>query len=470
MSLRLLHYSDLENAFDDPDRIARLAGRIESLRDGATLVAGTGDNTAPGVLALSEDGKQSLDFFEAVRPVVDTPGNHDFDHGYDALREIIVESPQTWVSANVELDGHRFGEDVGVEPWTVVERGDYHVGIVGVTTPTTPSITPPASTLTVTDPVAAVEDAMEAMDDQSVDVTVVLAHLADDEQIARQCDVDVILGGHVHEDRIERIDGTVLTRPPAGGDTLYEVVLDEDGTASVNRNTVEDAPVDESVAAALRERKQRAGLESTVATVDRPIERTEATTLRGESRIGKFVADAYRWSTGADIGLQNGGGIRDGEALSGDVTVADLIGIVPFEEATVVAELSGAELLDVCREASGQRLDIGDPDWWHAHVSGAEIVWNRADDRLVDVSANGTPIEPEETYTLATSSYLAVTDEEFPTLTEAHVVSEGPVQYDVLVEYAREVGIQPTTEGRVRWQDRTDIEQPGPPHTATEEE
>lgn len=63
-----------------------------------------------------------------------------------------------------------------------------------------------------------------------------------------------------------------------------------------------------------------------------------------------------------------------------------------------------------------------------------------------------------------------MTDEEFPTLTEAHVVSEGPVQYDVLVEYAREVGIQPTTEGRVRWQDRTDIEQPGPPHTATEEE
>ncbi|MFC7210573.1 bifunctional metallophosphatase/5'-nucleotidase [Natronoarchaeum sp. GCM10025321] len=470
MSLRLLHYSDLENAFDDPGRIARLAGRIESLRDGATLVAGTGDNTAPGVLALSEDGKQSLDFFEAVTPIVDTPGNHDFDHGYDALREIIAESPQTWVSANVELDGHCFGEEVGVEPWTVVKRGDYHVGIIGVTTPTTPSITPPASTLTVTDPVAAVEDAIEVMDDRGVDVTVVLAHLADDEQIARQCDVDVILGGHVHSERIERIDGTVLTRPPAGGGALYEVVLDDDGTASVNRHTVEDAPVDEGVAAALRERKQRAGLESTVATVDRPIERTEATTLRGESRIGNFVADAYRWSTGADIGLQNGGGIRDGEPLSGNVTVADLIGIVPFEEATVVAELNGAELLDICREASGQRLDIGDPDWWHAHVSGAEIVWHRADDRLVEASVNGNPVDPEGTYTLATSSYLAVTDEEFPTLTEAHVVSEGPVQYDVLVEYAGEVGIQPSMEGRIRWHDRADTGQAAPPNMAGGEE
>ncbi|MFC7115282.1 5'-nucleotidase C-terminal domain-containing protein [Natronoarchaeum sp. GCM10025703] len=186
--------------------------------------------------------------------------------------------------------------------------------------------------------------------------------------------------------------------------------------------------------------------------------------------MGNFVADAYRWSTGADIGLQNGGGIRDGEPLSGNVTVADLIGIVPFEEATVVAELNGAELLDICREASGQRLDIGDPDWWHAHVSGAEIVWHRADDRLVEASVNGNPVDPEGTYTLATSSYLAVTDEEFPTLTEAHVVSEGPVQYDVLVEYAGEVGIQPSMEGRIRWHDRADTGQAAPPNMAGGEE
>ncbi|MCL9813800.1 bifunctional metallophosphatase/5'-nucleotidase [Natranaeroarchaeum aerophilus] len=453
MSVRLLHYSDLENAYDDPERVGRLAGLIDSLRDDTTLVAGTGDNTGPGVLALTEDGEQSLDFFEAVEPAADIPGNHDFDHGYDALRGLVESSPQIWLGANIELDGERFGSDVGMRPWTVIERAGHRIGVIGVTTPTTPSITPPAADLTVTDPVSAVANATATLRERGVDMIVVLAHLADDEQIALQCDVDVILGGHVHAERIRRLDDTLLTRPRAGGNTLYEIVLEDDGTASVNRHTVDDAPVARQVTEALRVRKRRAGLQTVVATVERPIERTEATTHRGESRIGNFVADAYRWYTDADIALQNAGGIRGGEPLAGGVTVADLIGIVPFEEPIVTAELTGAEIVNLCREASGQRIDIGEPDWWHAHLSGAEVVWDRTDESLVDVHVGGEPVDSTGEYTLATSAYLPVTDHEFPTLSEGHVVSEGPIQYDVLVEYARDVGIDPSIDGRIRWSD-----------------
>nr|WP_254663451.1 5'-nucleotidase C-terminal domain-containing protein [Haladaptatus sp. W1] len=44
--------------------------------------------------------------------------------------------------------------------------------------------------------------------------------------------------------------------------------------------------------------------------MDDPIERTKTTTFRGESRIGNFVADAYRWATDAAVGLQNSGGAK----------------------------------------------------------------------------------------------------------------------------------------------------------------
>lgn len=452
MSLRFLHYSDLENAYDRPGRVARLAGLVDSLRDETTVVAGSGDNTGPGVLALTEDGRQSLDFFGAVEPAVDTPGNHDFDHGYDGLRSIVADSPQTWVVANAKLEGNRFGEAVGIRPWTIVERDDYRVGVTGVTTPATPEITPPAADLTVSDPVDAVADAVESLRERSVDVVAVLAHLADDEAIARRCDVDVILGGHVHSERAERVDGTVLTRPDAGGSYLYEVLIDGEET-SVRRHEVADAPVDEGVAAALRDRTRRAGLDDPVGTVDRPIERTDEVTLHGECRIGNFVADAYRWATGADIGLQNAGGIRDGEPLAGTVTAADLVGIVPFEEPTVTAELSGAELRELCCEASGRRVGPGDADWWNAHFSGIEIIWDRTTDSLVSARVDGDPLDPAARYTLATSAYLAETDYEFPSLDAEHVVAEGPVQYDVLVEYARETGISPSVDGRIRWHD-----------------
>jgi 2',3'-cyclic-nucleotide 2'-phosphodiesterase (5'-nucleotidase family) len=83
----LVHYSDVENAYDDPDHVGRLAGTIESLRDEATVVCGTGDNTGPGVLAMVTEGRQSLPFYDAVAPEFETFGNHDFDHGVDAFGE-----------------------------------------------------------------------------------------------------------------------------------------------------------------------------------------------------------------------------------------------------------------------------------------------------------------------------------------------------------------------------------------------
>lgn len=56
-SIRLLHYSDIENVSDDPEQIGRLADLIDRLRDERTIVAGTGDNTAPGVLSLVTEGR-----------------------------------------------------------------------------------------------------------------------------------------------------------------------------------------------------------------------------------------------------------------------------------------------------------------------------------------------------------------------------------------------------------------------------
>ncbi|WP_256391130.1 bifunctional metallophosphatase/5'-nucleotidase [Natronoarchaeum rubrum] len=449
MALRILHYSDVENAYDAPERIGRLAGVIDERRDAETLLAGAGDNTAPGVLSLVSDGRQALDFFDAVDPDVDTFGNHDFDHGYDALRSVVDDSPQTWVAANVELDGRRFAADAGAEPWTIVERGSHDIGVVGVTTPTTPSITPTASDLTVTDPVPAVADAAAALRDRAVDYVVALAHMADDERIAAECDVDAVLGGHTHTERTARVGGAVLTRPAANGESLYEIEFGG-GEPTVTRHAVAEAPIDDEVAAALRERKVAADLETTVDAVERPVERTHETAFRGESRIGNFVADAYRWASAADVGLQNSGGIRAGEPLEGDVTVADLISVVPFEEPIVVAEVTGAELRSICRQASGSTVELGEPEWWHAHVSGAEIVWDGADAALEGVRVDGESVDPDATYTVATSEYLLGTDHEFPALEPHHRVDTLDIQYDVLVEYARERGVDPEIEGRIR--------------------
>jgi 2',3'-cyclic-nucleotide 2'-phosphodiesterase (5'-nucleotidase family) len=448
--VRLLHYSDIENAHDDPEVVGRLAGLVDALRDDDTLVCGTGDNIAPGVLPLVTRGEIALEFFEAVSPAVSTFGNHDFDFGADRASELVERSPQQWLSANVYDDSERFA---GVEAATIREVDGVRVGFLGVTDPTTPSANPEATQLTFTDPVVATREATRELRADGAEYVVVCSHLGrGDERLAAACEVDVILGGHVHSERVERVAGTLLTRPGTGGEVLLEVELP---TLEVTRHVVADAPLDEELTARYRQRLDEAGLDTVVACVDEPIRRTEREAFRGESRVGNFVADAYRWAAERElddsetvVGLQNSGGIRTGPALADEVTVADLVSLVPFEEPVAVLECSGSELLDTFREAA-DTPGFGESDWWHAHVSGARLVYDYNDDELIEAQVGGEAIDHAARYALATTEFLLHTDAEFPTLTDAKRIATLDIQYDILAEYAREVGVAPQLEGRI---------------------
>ncbi|EJN59113.1 bifunctional metallophosphatase/5'-nucleotidase [Halogranum rubrum] len=447
---RFLHYSDIENVYDDPERAGRLAGTLVALDGEDALVVGTGDNTSPGVVSMVSKGHQAVDFFDAVDADLSTFGNHDFDYGPDETRSLLTETSHTWVSANVyDEDGDPFGAAEGVVPWTVEEVDGVRVGFVGLTDPATDSLNPSAAELTFTDPYDAAASAVSKLEAEGVDHIVVLSHLGGgDDELARRVDVDVILGGHVHSERIEHVDGTLLTRPGVNGETVLEVVVDEAG-ARAERHDPSNGPETPHLADALRSRLAAAGLDEVVATVETPIERTADVVHGGECRIGNFVADAYRWATDADVALQNSGGIRSGPPLSGDVTVADLVSVVPFEEPVAVAEVTGAELLDAFRQMSSAVVDFGEDGWWHGHVSGARIVWDDDAAELVEATVGGEPVDPEALYTVALAEYLLHSDHEFPAIQQRHRAGESGIQHDVLAAYAREHGINPAVEGRI---------------------
>jgi 2',3'-cyclic-nucleotide 2'-phosphodiesterase (5'-nucleotidase family) len=475
---RLLHYSDVENAYDDPLRAGRLAGLLRSLSGPDALVVGTGDNTAPGVVALVERGRQALDLFAAVDTAVETFGNHDFDFGPAATRDVVADSRPTWVSANVfdgasaggdadaeadtnttgttdgggeeggNRDDRRFGADVGVVPHTVERVDGARVGFFGVTDPATGSLNPMAADVAFTDPLAAAREAVDALVDAGVDHVVALSHLgAGDDALAAVDGVDVVLGGHVHTRRNERVSGVRCTRPGVNGAAVVEVDLAAD-VATVHETA--DADPYGPLVDSLRRRVADAGLDEVVARVDEPIVRDRDTVFGGECRVGNLVADAYRWATDADVGLQNSGGIREGPPLCGDVTTGDLVSVVPFEEQVVVAEVTGAELRSILAESNGSRVDFGDPDWWHGHVGGASFAVDAG--RVTDVTVGGDPLDPAATYTVGTSDYLLHTDHEFPTLDQHHRAGEAGIQYEVLWAYARANGLDPAVEGRIRRQ------------------
>ncbi len=456
---RLVHYSDIENVFDVPERAARLAGRIRELDGPDAAVVATGDTTAPGVLSLVATGRQVLDFYAATDTVLDTFGNHEFDYGPDALRELVADASATFVSANVRDEaGDPFGRNEGVVPWTIRVVDDETVGFVGLTDPATDSLNPMAAPLDFDDPIAAADDAIAAIEraDRTVSRLVVLSHLGGgDDDLARALDVDAILGGHVHSRRNAHVDGTLVVRPGVNGEVVAEVDLGEAGdrpTATLHEP--DGATPHADLRAALTRRMNEADLGEVVGHVREPIIRTGEVVHGGECRVGNFVADAFRWVHDADVGLSNAGGLRQGDPWAGDVTKADLISLIPFEEPVVLTSVTGGELLGVLREMAAPDIDFGEDDWWHGHVSNARVVWDAASEMVVEAAVDDAPVDPDARYTVATPEYLLHSDHEFPTLSQRHRIGEADIQYEVLAQYARERGIDPAVEDRIEIRNR----------------
>jgi len=273
-----------------------------------------------------------------------------------------------------------------------------------------------AADLTFDDPVAAAaSDALAEMraevaeNGDGLDHAVVLSHLgAGDDDLARELDVDDD-PRRSHPQPAQRVRGRHPAGPPGvNGETVVEVDLGgagtpgrDDGEDAVPTATLHEPDGVEPIAgleAALEERMAAADLDEVVDRVDEPIERTGEVVHGGECRVGNFAADAFCWALDADVGLSNAGGLRQGDPWVGDdVTKADLISLIPFEEPVALASVTGAELRDVLREMAAPDVDFGKDDWWHGHVSNARVVWDADGERLLEATVGGEPIDPEGT-------------------------------------------------------------------------
>ncbi|MFC6975638.1 5'-nucleotidase C-terminal domain-containing protein [Halomicroarcula sp. GCM10025709] len=84
-----------------------------------------------------------------------------------------------------------------------------------------------------------------------------------------------------------------------------------------------------------------------------------------------------------------------------------------------------------------------------SHVSGARIVFDDAAGELRSATVGGEPVDPDATYTLAVAEYLVETDHVVGVFGPEDIVDRCGIARDAIVEYAREVGIDPAVDGRI---------------------
>lgn len=411
---RILAVNDVETAFDDPNRIGRLAGGIRAYTDESTLLLDAGDSTALGSLAfVTEEGRgQARPFHQTVAPDAHVPGNHDFDNGPDWLAEFATATPGKWLAANVNVDGV-------FEESHVFEVDGADVAVIGVAHPETDTFCAAADTVTFTDPAAAVKNELRALD--AVDYSVVLSHCGHlDREIARETAADIVIGGHDHRRTVERIAGTLVCRTAGKGHEFLEVTLGSPADATVHETSTAE-PLD-ALVEEYRARMDATGLTNRI---------TQLEPLTPDA-TAELIASAYRSGAEAEVGLVFEASVR--EPLGGNVTRGDVVGVVPFSSELVSVELPGDRLRSLVRSAD-------DPiDETHGHVilTGPEgRMVASGDDQATRLAVDG--IDDAHHYRVGMMSYVPQS-EVLPGIRDDDVVATHGPQHEHVLTYLRQKG------------------------------
>ncbi len=414
-------------------------------------LADCGDSIQGGPVGTLSEGGYIIDIMNYVGYDVATVGNHEFDYGMDRFMELRERAEFEYVSANFcDADG-----EAVLEPYAVLELGDWQVAFVGASTPET--LTGSTPTFFQDDEgnyiysfcqgddgaelYAAVQQAVDAARADGADYVFVLSHLGTEqasapytssELIANTRGIDAVLDGHSHsviaQQALDNLDGEEVLLTSTGTKLEYVGVLTiaADGSLSTalhDEAIFQDAELTGYIAA-IGDQYEDA-LDEVVATAEFALttddpETGERAVRRAETNLGDLCADAYRCVLGADIGLVNGGGVRAGIA-AGDITYGDILNVFPFGNAACVVEATGQQILDALemgvmdlpgesgsfQQVSGMTFEVDlsvestvvvDENGNFVEVSGAR--------RIRNAQVNGEPLDPEGTYTLASHNYL----------------------------------------------------------------
>jgi len=163
----------------------------------------------------------------------------------------------------------------------------------------------------------------------------------------------------------------------------------------------------------------------------------------GESPLGNWVTDVMRWKTGAQIALQNSGGIR-AEISKGPITKADVFDVSPFRNTLVVFKLTGQQLKDALEhdvERGEDRFQVSGLKYEY-YPKKAKALGERV--RYIEVNGevlvnDAKVCHPKKVYSLVSNNYLVgQSKDKYFGFDVTHPEDTGLILDQVLVEWLLE--------------------------------
>jgi 5'-nucleotidase len=473
-SVQVLQLSDLHGAIEVSSTnigAAVLASAFANDRKNAaaTVTLSSGDNigAAPPISTEFEE-MPTIESMNLMKFDASTFGNHEHDRNLAHVQKVIGASDFQWVSSNYgdsSLAVLKSGAKAA-KSFTIIERGDVKIGIVGSNTETTIEQVFPGNldytdaagvkrTIEIQAGVDGINAAIKAAKKAGADLVVAVIHQGWSESVGgvsvgvlNEMATEIkgaaaIYGGHSHQTFTTVVPGEKSTTGTLVGQTLNAGVEYTRSQICVNTSsnrvlgssieTIKKAAVatvvaDAPTAALVKKYKdQMTGkLDAKIGTVAGTFPRggTPAVERSGENPMGIYIADLLRAKYKTDFALTNGGGIRDTFPAKTytpvdtklvrtgtgplDVTLGDALTVYPFGNQVATTVVTGENLWKALENGVGGNYP---GDGRFPQISGFKFTFDPTKaigSRIVSVTKNdGTAIAKDQTvYTLTTLDFI----------------------------------------------------------------
>lgn len=440
------------------------------------LVVDAGDATQGMPLVDLQHGTPAITFMNACGYDLMAVGNHEFDWGPDALAANEKAAKFPFLSANVmdkQTGERRFAANKVVELGTGAK-----VGFFGLTTPATMTSASPKDVESFVfarddELVSIAKQQVDELRGQGCDLVVCVGHIGNEQasgslsrDLIEQVEgIDLFIDAHDHQEVQEEVAGTLLVETGCYLHNIGVVVIDDGAPDSdlVAAGTFDG--IDQSVQVLIDEENDRTNAELAVVLGSTPffMDGNRAPGVRTqETNLGDFCADAFRWTASfelgreVDAGLINGGGLRS-SIEAGDISLGTLKMVMPFGNELVVVNVTGAQLLEAL-ESACQGVGTGEPIGAFPQVSNISFEVNATvpfekgpvypdstyaspaapGARVTILDVGGRGFSEDETYSIATNSFIAEGGDTYHAFKDASDV-EAPVtfgfDYEALTSY-----------------------------------
>ena len=498
-TLTILHVNDSHSHLAPiGPRDASLKGTLGGIARIATVV-GENRMTEPNLLFLHAGdlfigdiffntyfGVPELEILKGLGLDAMTLGNHEFDLGPSTLT-MSLDSAFTsggfpMLCANLaENDSTPTGLKKYVVPYIIKQFGSHHVGIFGLTTPETNTLSNPSPAIISEDFPTIAQTTIDTLKVHNCDVIICLSHLGYnyDSLLAESTHgINVIIGAHDHylfttPHRIINAYSDTVWITQAGSFYQYvgkmKLAVGSGTVQLLNYEIIDvDSSIPEDPTTAAIVDNLIAGIEQTygpvfskqIATATADFEEIAPSLMspgKKDTPIGNLVTDAFRALTGTQIAMEVGGSTQE-PLYHGPIVGDDLFRVVGYGFNTdnglgyrlATFKMTGANIM-AGLEFGLASIEQNDENF----IQASGMTYTYAPDslpyhRLTGVKIGGAALDPEAEYSITANefvpmflNYLGIG------YTDLHIMRD-TTEFQVLSDYVAKLGtISPSSTGRI---------------------